>query len=348
MQKTSAVSVVLTQLSHYLEQWGNSVLTILVAVTFLAFIPKTSIAQRVRLVPLFSVTGADMDQKFNQPSDVFIDEKHNEFYVVDSGNRRVVVFDMDGFYQYQFAIPGKYGVPSSLEVNNRDEILVVIDGKVACCDFRGSLLEHVEFDGFPDAEKVKVTRLRIDRKNNYYVLDAGKQRVLAFDSDWNFKFAIDKDGLPGVKKKMTPTPLAFHGKEEPMVKSWGISDICVDDDGLIYLVEPMASYVFVFNGKGKYLRSIGEPGAAFNTLSLPNGVTVDSRGRVLVVDTTGHGMLGYDKKGKFLFALGGFGNSTGRFYFPKYISADRAGRIYVVEPFLGRIQVLTVPAEVPF
>jgi len=306
------------------------------AITFLAFIPETSIAQRAKLVPLFSITGADMDKKLNQPSDVFIDERHDEFYVVDAGNMRAVVFDMDGFYLYQFSIDSKSGGPSSLVVNDQDEILVVLGGKIACCDFRGSLLEYVEFDGFPDAEKVKVTRLRIDRKNNYYALDASKQRVLAFDSDWNFKFAIDKESLPGVKKKMT------HGKEEPMVKSPRISDICVDDEGMIYLVEPMASYVFVFNDKGEYLRSIGEPGTAFNTLSLPNGVAVDSQGRVLVVDTTGHGMLGYDKEGKFLFALGGFGSSAGEFYFPKYISTDRAGRIYVVEPFLGRIQVLNV------
>jgi hypothetical protein len=60
------------------------------------------------------------------------------------------------------------------------------------------------------------------------------------------------------------------------------------------------------------------------------------------VDTTGHGILGYDNKGKLLFALGGLGKSEGWFYYPRYISTDRNGRIYVVEPFLGRIQVLSV------
>ena len=315
----------------------SAVLRLLMAMTFLAFIPETSTAQDARLVPLFSITGADMDKKLSQPNDVFIDEKNNELYVVDSGNRRVVVFDKDGFYKYQFAIPGKSGSPSSLVVNNRGEISVTIGGKVAVCDFRGSLLEYVEFNGFPDAEKVKATRLKIDKENNYYLLDAGKQRVLVFDSGWNFKFAIDKNSLPNVKK-------VVQGKnvEEPMTQSLSAADICLDDEGMIYLIDSLASYVFVFNDKGKYLRSIGEPGATFNTLSLPNGVAVDSQGRVLVVDTTGQGMLGYDKKGKLLFALGGLGKSEGQFYFPKYVSTDRNGRIYVVEPFLGRIQVLSV------
>jgi hypothetical protein len=110
---------------------------------------------------------------------------------------------------------------------------------------------------------------------------------------------------------------------------------------MIYLVDVMASRVYVFSSEGKYERSIGDPGAAFNTLSLPFGVAVDEQDRVLVVDSSGHGLLGYDKEGRFLFALGGLGKIEGRFYFPKYVTADRNGRIYVVEPFLGRIQVLS-------
>lgn len=313
----------------------------LIAMVFLFFIRETSVAQKVpktELVPLFSITAVDTGKKLNSPNDVFIDEKHGEIYVVDSGNRRVVVFDMDGFYRYQFVVPGNLGgSPNSLVLNNRDEILMVVGGKVAVCDFRGSFLEYVEFKEFPDAEKVRGTRLKIDKEDNYYLLDAIKQRILVFDSDWNFKFAIGRENMPYVKKAIT----APNGKEHK-TKPLNVSDICVDEDGKIYLVDSIASYVFVFDGKGKYLRSIGEPGATFNTLSFPNGVAVDNQGRVLVVDTTGNGLLGYSKDGKFLFALGGLGKRAGRFYFPKYVSTDKSGRIYVVEPFLGRIQVLTV------
>ena len=309
-----------------------------IAIVFLSFMPGTSSAQSVKLVPLFSITGAGMEKRFSLPCDVFIDDRHGEIYVVDAGNRRVVVFDMDGFYRYQFAVPGSLGEPNSLVVDNRGEILVAIGGKVAVCDFRGSFLEYVDFHGFPYAESVNATRLAIDGENNYYVLDAAQRRVLAFDSDWNFRFAIDGKSLPRAVKKMT------HGKEQeqPVVRSLSIGDICVDEEGMVYLVDPMASYVYVFSDEGEYLRSIGEPGSAFNTLSLPFGVAVDSQGRVLVADSTGHALLGYDKEGRFLFALGGLGKIEGRFYFPKYVSADGNGRIYVVEPFLGRIQVLTV------
>jgi DNA-binding beta-propeller fold protein YncE len=172
----------------------------------------------------------------------------------------------------------------------------------------------------------------MDKENNYYLFDAGKHRVLAFDSDWDFKFAIDRESLPNDIKR----------EEGPREKAINISDICTDEAGKIYLVDSMGSNVLVFNDKGEYLRSIGQPGAAFNTLSLPSGVAVDGQGRVLVIDATGHGMLGYDQKGKLLFALGGLGKSEGRFYFPKNVATDRNGRIYVVEPFLGRVQVLNV------
>jgi len=313
------------------------VLILLIAATFLAFITETSTSQEAQLVPLFSITGADIVPKLNHPVDVFVDEKHDEVYIIDRGNRRVVIFDINGFYQYQFATPAKLGRPSGLVINDRDEILLAIGGKIACFDFRGRFLEYVKFNGLPDSEKVYPTRLKIDSNNNYYVLDTKQKRVLVFDTDWNFKLAIAHESLPKVKKMM-------KGKEqeEPMVKSLSISDICVDDEGAIYLVDSMAARVFAFNGNGEYLGSIGKPGSVFDTLSFPNGVAVDIQGRLLVVDTMGHGILGYDKQGKLLFALGGLGKSEGWFYYPRYISTDRNGRIYVVEPFLGRIQVLKI------
>ncbi len=336
MHKTTDLFFVYCLLAKNIKSAISVILSLFAAAMFLTLIPETSIAQKAQLVPLFSITGADMDKKLNQPSDVFIDEKNEEIYVVDAGNRRVVVFDMDGFYRYQFAMSSsKSGGPRSLVVDNRDEILVVIGGKVACCDFRGSLLEYVDFDGFPYAEKVNATRIKIDKENNYYVLDTAKQRVLVFDSNWNFKFAIDKESLPNAQKKVGK-------KQAGPIKSSSIVDIWVDDEGMVYLLDSMGSKVLIFNDEGKYLRSIGQPGASFETLSFPNGVAVDNQGRVLVMDTTSHGMLGYDKEGKFLFALGGLGQSEGRFYFPRHVSTDRNGRIYVIEPFLGRIQVLTV------
>ncbi len=308
---------------------------LLVVVALLS--PHVVTAQEYQLVPVLSLTDAGVDSKLRSPSDVFVDEKNHEIYVVDSGNKRVVVYNMEGFFQYQFALPAGVGEATGLVVNDRDEVLIAVGGKVAVCDFRGSLLEYVNFYGFPGAEGMNVTRLKIDKNNDYYALDAGKRRVVAFDSDWNYRLEIGGEDLPTIKKEV-------RGKEQerPMVKSLSIGDICVDDEGLIYLVDSMASYVFVFNDEGKFLRSIGEPGSAFNTLSLPNGVAVDSQGHVLVVDTTSHGLLGYDKEGRLLFALGGLGQGKGRLYFPKFISTDRDGGIYIVEPFIGRVQVLNL------
>ncbi len=310
---------------------------ILVAVSLVALASGIQ-AQGFMLKPLFSITGAELLRKISMPSDVFVDDVHGEIYVVDAGNRRVLIFEMDGFYKHQFVIPGAPGELTSLVVDGRGEILVAVGGKVAVCDFRGSLLEYVDFQGFPDADKIRVTRLAVDSKDNHYVVDVGKQRVLAFDSDWNFRFAIDKESFPKTVRNLTHR----RGQEQSTVQSLSIGDICVDDEGMIYMIDPMASYVYAFNDEAEYVCSIGEPGATFATLSLPTGVAVDSQGRVLVVDATGHGILGYDKNGRRLFALGGMGREEGRLYFPKYVSTDGDGRIYVIEPFLNRVQVLRV------
>jgi hypothetical protein len=242
---------------------------------------------------------------------------------------------MDGFYHYRFSVPGT-GL-GGVAVDSRGDILVIIGGRIAVCDFRGSFLEYVEFDGFPGAAIVKVTKLCIDANDNRYVVD-GALKVLAFDSDWNFRFAINKESFPQTTKRT----LSGDKREESMIKSLNIGDVCVDDDGVIYVLDVTASHIYIFSPDGEYQRFIGEPGSTFTTLNFPSGVAIDNQGRVLVSDSTGHGLLGYSKEGRPLFALGGMGQIAGRFYFPRGVATDRAGRIYVVEPFLRRVQVLTV------
>ena len=309
--------------------------------TIMALTPVISIAQKVKLVPQFSITGADLDKRLSFPNNVFIDDEHGEIYVVDAGKRRVVVFEMDGYYRYQFAVPAGIGEAVDLAVDSRGEILLVGGFKLATCDFRGNLVEYMEFEGFHGAESVRPVRVEINSEGNCYVVD-GFQRVLAFDSDWNFRLAIDKEDFPKLTKK------TLHGEERlvPLVESLTINDFCVDDEGVMYLLDAMASKVYAFDAEGKYLHSMGDPGGSFTTLSFPNGVAVDSK-RVLVVDTTSHSLLGYSKEdGRLLFALGGLGGSEGRFYFPRRVSTDKSGRIYTVEPPLKRVQVLTVEYDV--
>ena len=62
-----------------------------------------------QLVPLFSITGEYAGRRLGSPGDVFIDEENGEIYVVDSGNARVLIFDMEGYYKYQFAAPAGMG-----------------------------------------------------------------------------------------------------------------------------------------------------------------------------------------------------------------------------------------------
>ena len=313
------------------------ILQFVIIVTFFAYPSVPSTAQEiVGLQTIFSITGNDMLKPINMPGDVFVDDANGEIYVLDAGNRRVIVFEMDGFRKYKFNVPGESGTATGLAVDHRGEILLAVDGKVAVCSFRGNLLEYVDFHDFPYAEEVRATRLDVDKENNYYVLDAGKKRILTFDKDWNFRFAIDENSFPKTIRK------ASHGKkqETSMVESLSISDLCVDDEGSVYFIDPMRSYVYIFSNEGTYVRSMGEPGSTFTTLSLPFGVAVDSQGRVLVTDSTGHGLLVYGKDGKFLFAFGGLGRGEGRLYFPKYVATDGSDRVYVVEPFLGRVQVL--------
>jgi len=155
-----------------------------------------------------------------------------------------------------------------------------------------------------------------------YVTDTVKRSVIVFDIPQQRYSTIGE------------------GEEGALVMPIGLD---VDGKGNLYVVDNRARLVQVYDGNGKYLRTLGGP----KWFSKPSGIAVDAEGaRVYVVDTGGvtteehHRVRVFDAKtGDHLLDIGTRGSEPGQFNLARDIAIGKDGNLYVVDGGNFRVQV---------
>ncbi len=115
--------------------------------------------------------------------------------------------------------------------------------------------------------------------------------------------------------------------------------ICIDPEGLIYVVDAMNFRVQVLDKNGEYLTSFGKHGDASGSFSRPKGIAIDSPGNIYIADALSNTVQIFNKNGDFLFYFGKKGSGKGEFLMPAGISIDKNDYIYVSDSYNNRIQV---------
>ena len=78
------------------------------------------------------------------------------------------------------------------------------------------------------------------------------------------------------------------------------SDVCVSEDGLIYVVDGVNHRIMIFDQGGKNVSSFGRKGHGQGEFVFPLGIDIDSSGRVYVADSGNHRVQVFDPKGEFI------------------------------------------------
>ncbi|QLH05499.1 hypothetical protein C5F49_01130 [Nitrosopumilus oxyclinae] len=120
----------------------------------------------------FGTTGTDEDE-FDNPTDVIVDINGNKFYVVDSNNDRISVFEDDGDFDF------KYGTFCNIASIND------------CNDNA----DGADEDG--DGQFNNPLAIARDALGKFFVVDSSNERVQIFDDDGEFqlKFGSSDSGL---------------------------------------------------------------------------------------------------------------------------------------------------------
>ena len=123
------------------------------------------------------------------------------------------------------------------------------------------------------------------------------------------------------------------------------TNITVDSDGKVYVVDTANFRIQIFDPEGKYLKTIGALGDSPGSLARPKGIGVDSEGHIYVVDTAFQNFQIFDQEGNVLLFVGGAGFGPGKFALPAGLAIDAQDRIYVVDQMPATLQIFQYLAD---
>ena len=109
------------------------------------------------------------------------------------------------------------------------------------------------------------------------------------------------------------------------------TNLTVDADGLVYVVDTIPNRVEVFDTEGKYVRGFGEQGNTPGTFARPKGIAVDSDGHIYVADDEFNNFQIFTPEGKPLMAVGNFGQQPGQFTLLTALVFDKNNRLYATD-----------------
>lgn len=274
---------------------------------------------------LFVITGGrSSGDRLNHPADVAVDPAHDEIYIADTDNDRLLIVGPSGEFRAEIRVWDDLRAPSAIAIGS-GEIYVVGSASrgVGVLDMRGRLKERIDLDP-GRAGGVAVGRIAV-AGDRLYAIDRSTDRILIFN----------------LQTRRVVGAVGGRGSQDGQFAS--LAGVAVAPNGDLYALDMLRASISVFDANGKFVRRFGEAGGSFGQLALPTGLAVDTRGRTLVVDAARHTLLLYDADGRFAREFGGLGKTPGWFYFPRNVKVDTKDRAYVVEPFLNRVQVFTVP-----
>lgn len=278
--------------------------------------------------------------------------KDGRVYVADTGNNRVVVFDREGRYLFQFGTfgvgkpapggvfswkPGRFNYPT--DVASDDE------GNIYVADFRNDQIQVFDPEGrflrvFPDRARlvgkgasgqdgtgIAVTSLAVD-DGRVYATD--QYQVVVFGTDGAL---LEQFGKPG----SGPADL-----DHP-------NGIAVGPNSTLAISDSNHNRVIGVTPSGKLVWAIGQHFGDVTVdqggeLEVPRGLTYTERGSIIVADAMASRLFRLTGTGRMEGSFGQRGDAPGELNFPTDV--DSLGdRLVVAEKGNNRVQVLVLEGE---
>ncbi len=232
------------------------------------------------LVNAFGVYGlAPTRGALNEPWDVAVGPD-GTVYVADTWNFRVSAFSPRGEFLTTWGVEGPNQIsdpfafwgPRGIAVDRQGIVYVADTGNKRIQTFtnEGEFLRQIGSGGGFDGQLDEPAGLAIGPDGLIYVADTWNQRIQVFSPGGLF-----------VRQWLVEGWFA-QTNERPY--------IAVDGSGNVYVTDPEAFRVIVFNGVGDYLYSFGD----FSVIGLAGGIAVDDEGNLYVSDTANGTIQCYD------------------------------------------------------
>ncbi len=265
-------------------------------------------------------------QQFIRPFNIITDSQDN-LWVLDQGLQTIsnVRFHESKIRNYDFNSSETFPSLVGLCRGDGDELYFTDSGLRQIFFMRGSSSSPQILN--PSLVLNQPTGIGYSRKNkDLWIAETTAHRLIR----------LSRQGIPKqyVGKRGT-TPGTFNYP----------TFICIDAQGLVYVVDSMNFRIQIFDGEGNLVSFFGESGDATGYLARPRGIAVDSYGHIYVVDALFHTVQIFSKSGDFLGNFGKPGHQDGEFWLPAGIFIDDSNHIYIADSYNKRIQVFRLNME---
>ncbi len=262
---------------------------------------------------------------FDMPSDAAVGPD-GDLYILDGVHHRVVVYDPEGTFQFQF---GSYGTklgqlhfPLGITASPDARIYVADSGnrRVQVFASNGEPLDVITLPSVPSGAPPDPTDVVVDpARARLYVADNDNHYILvyslasrSFEAVW---------GGPGQGERQFRFPF--------------LMDLSLQ--GYLLIVEPINTRVQVLNPGGKFVNFIGGWGVKPGQLFRPKGVAT-CEDRVFVTDSYLGSIQVFDMSGSFLGVLADNAGLPMKFLTPTGVAVDvKRKRLYIVELKANRV-----------
>jgi DNA-binding beta-propeller fold protein YncE len=189
--------------------------------------------------------------------------------------------------------------------------------------FFSKLVEWVAGEADNRPEILRPYSTAHDSTGRLLIADPGQRGVHIYDFEkQKYQF------LRGPKGKLLSSPI----------------DVACDGADNIYVTDSARAQIYVFDPKGKLVRTIGGT-AQEPHFARPTGMLLDRASRrIYVTDTLRHQVLVLGLDGSLQKVIGRRGAGAGEFNFPTSITLSN-GRLYVVDSMNFRIQAFTADGQ---
>lgn len=279
---------------------------------------------------------------FVGPAGVSTDRSGN-IYVTDEEGNRVVVFDGNGNFKFEFGSygvavprpgeyaswrPGLFNQPYGIDVDDSNGEIYVADTenyRVQVFDSGGKFLRWFPKDYTKAPGKMRPIELEVSG-DKVYVTSRGA--IYTFDRQGKYLGHISSKGRK---------PSQMEGPD----------GIAIDKDSNVVVSDKFLNRLQVFKPDGSLKWAVGKPptgktiekGRAFG---LPAGLDLDSDGNIYVVDAFNFTLQVYSPQGKKLAEVGDEGAGPAQFYFAMGEAVTSDNIIYVVDRGNRRVQALRI------
>ncbi len=248
----------------------------------------------------------------DMPTALFVDEDKERYYVVDSGNNRLVSFDRKGELVSSFNAGGKLQTPYDMVRDQKGRLLVVEKGR----------------------NSLTVIDLKAKDVKNHFLRDQG-QAVYPDQLELAGKNVLLLDRVSGGIIALDENLKVINRYSCDQCEA-GFVDFKVAGD-VLWALEQRSGTVYRFpigGGAPTVIKLAGK-------LDFPSSLAISPTGRLFVLDRHESKILVFDPTGEFKYSFLAPGQSRGRLYYAANLLFDPWGNLCVVDEGNARVQLFS-------